>query len=31
MTPLRFIAARLLRDEGMLRQLSVPQAELLSA
>lgn len=31
MTPLRFIAARLLRDEGMLRQLSVPQAELLAA
>lgn len=31
MTPLRFIAARLLRDEGMLRQLSVPQADLLAA
>lgn len=30
MTPLRFIAARLLRDEGMLRQLSVQQAELLA-
>ncbi|MBA4492260.1 glycosyltransferase family 29 protein [Paracoccus sp. S1E-3] len=30
MTPLRFIAARLLRDEGMLTQLSVQQAELLA-
>ncbi|WBU56905.1 glycosyltransferase family 29 protein [Paracoccus sediminicola] len=31
MTPLRFHAARLLRNEAMLRRLSVPQAELLAA
>lgn len=31
MTPLRFIAARLLRNEEMLASLSVPQPELLAA